>query len=53
MTRSMRVMVPEEKPTSLALLDLKQALGGLRKVKPPEKPEKKLKSKRAPPTTKE
>lgn len=43
--------MPEEKPISLAPLDLEQALGGLMKVKPPEKPEKKPKRKEAPPPT--
>lgn len=51
MTRLMRMMMPEEKPISLAPLDLEQALGGLMKVKPPEKPEKKPKRKEAPPPT--
>lgn len=39
----------DEKPVSLAPLDLGQALGGLLKVKPPAKPEK-PKRKKAPPT---
>ena len=39
-------MMPDEKPVSLAPLDLEKALGGLLKVKPPEKAPK---SKKAPP----
>lgn len=44
--------MPDEKPVSLAPLDLRQALGGLLKVKPTAKPEK-PKRKKAPPPPKE
>jgi len=35
--------MPEEKPVSLAPLDLEKALQGLLDVKPPDKPKKKRK----------
>lgn len=41
--------MPDEKPVSLAPLDLGQALSGLLQVKPPEKPPR-PKRKKAPPT---
>ncbi len=44
--------MPDEKPVSLAPLDLAKALGGLLQVKPPEKPPR-AKRKKAPPPTKE
>lgn len=40
--------MPDEKPVSLAPLDLEKALSGLLQVKPPAKPEK-SKRKKAPP----
>jgi hypothetical protein len=41
--------MPDEKPVSLAPLDLQKALSGLLQVKPPEKAEK-PKRKKTPPT---
>lgn len=44
--------VPEEKPVSLAPLDLEKALKGLLGVKPPDKAEKPKRKKKASPTKK-
>jgi hypothetical protein len=43
--------MPEEKPVSLAPLNLKKALSGLLQVKPPTKPEKPKRKKKAKPET--
>lgn len=45
--------MPDEKPVSLAPLDLGRALSGLLQVKPPEKAPRKPKRKKAPPPAKE
>jgi hypothetical protein len=45
--------MPDEKPVSLAPLNLDKALSGLLQVKPPEKKPKKPKRKKAPPPPKE
>ena len=42
--------MPEEKPVSLAPLDLEKALKGLLDVKPPPKAEKPKRKKKAPPS---
>ena len=46
-------MMPEEKPVSLAPLDLKEALSGLLQVRPPPKAEKKPKRKKKDPPSKD
>ncbi len=44
--------MPEEKPVSLSPLDVKKALKGLLEVKPPDKPKRPKRKKKAPPTKK-